>query len=198
MTPKSIRGRLMPFFKMRIKLPLTFLSHKHSSKRSLFRYSKAFKDFFINNIDEKDIQAQLLIGEKEWAHLLFHFFQFTYNNLSLFPFRKPILKELSSLKDSIIKTSRYAQFSKLYSPITTTDNTATNPKDVFCKILKAHFCFSNALIADYIHFLEKEASNSNKKRKKGEIIYYAVSDNTISGTPLWNTEFVPVKLTIWA
>ncbi len=102
MTPKSIRGRLMPFFKMRIKLPLTFLSHKHSSKRSLFRYSKAFKDFFINNIDEKDIQAQLLIGEKEWAHLLFHFFQFTYNNLSLFPFSKPILKELSSLKDSII------------------------------------------------------------------------------------------------
>jgi len=37
MTPKSIRGRLMPFFKMCIKLPLTFLSHKHSSKRSLFR-----------------------------------------------------------------------------------------------------------------------------------------------------------------
>jgi hypothetical protein len=71
-------------------------------------------------------------------------------------------------------------------------------EDAFYNVLKYYFSFSNALICDYLSFLHKEALQTNKNRKDGEIIYYAVSQDTISGTPLSNSEMVPIKLTIFS
>jgi transposase len=204
-TPKSIRKRLIPLLKMGVELPLTYLSDQWFPKARtlLFRYSKALKDFFIENTDEEKILNQLLISKMEWSHLLFNFFQFSYGNETLSDLPDPLIQQLSTLKKDIMASSRYAEYSQLYPSITITiqNNTKADKadqKDSFYNVLKHYFSFSNALITDYISFLKKEASNSNRNRKDGEIIYYAVSDNTISGTPLSNSELVPVKLAIFS
>lgn len=195
-TPKSIRQRLYPFSKLGLTFPILYVSHKYCSHPFAFRYSKALKDFFINNCNKQKILQNLLIPQTEWSYLLFNFFQFSYQHLLLSPLPAPLLEEIASLKDHIMKTSRYDEYSKLYPPIATSDNKGTNIFDIFYNILKYYFSFSNALIGDYINLLKNEASNSNKNRKNGEIFYYAVSENTISGVPLTETEFVRVKLTI--
>jgi hypothetical protein len=196
-TPKAIRQHLIPFFEMGFIFPLLYLLYNYSNT-FLFRYSKALKDFFINMRDKKEILSTLLISKVEWSYLLFNFFQFSYQH-SLPPhFPKPLLEEISSFKDNIMRSSRYVEYSKLYPPIDIPDNDVTNILDSFCCILKNYFSFSNALIADYANFLKSEAMAANNTRKNGEIIYYAVSENTRSGTPLTETEFVAVKLTMWA
>lgn len=196
-TPKAIRERLTPFFEMGLTFPLLYIVHNYPNT-FLFRYSKALKDFFINNHDKKEVLSNLLISKGEWSYLLFNFFQFSYQHLVPPSFPKPFLEEISSLKDTIMGTSRYDEYSKLYPPIKTLDNEATNILNSFCCILKNYFSFSHALIADYTNFLKTEAMSSNNMRKNGEVIYYAVSENTRSGTPLTETEFVAVKLTMWA
>jgi hypothetical protein len=217
-TPKSIRERLIPFFKMGVRFPsLTYLSDKWLTftKTPVFRYSKALKDFFIENKNEKEIMEKLLISKMEWCGLLFNFFQFSYGQKS-FAFAHlpgPLSAEISALTNDIIATSRYTEYSRLYPRINTQKDTGTGTstafdfdtetdgserKEVFYNILKHYFSFSNALICDYLSFLHKEASQSNKNRKDGEIIYYAISQNTISGTPLSNSEMVPIKLTIFS
>ncbi len=199
-TPKSIRKRLIPLFKMGVELPLTYLSDQWFPKAGtlLFRYSKALKDFFIENTDEEKILNQLLISKMEWSHLLFNFFQFSYGNETLSDLPDLLIQQISTLKKDIMASSRYAEYSQLYPSITIQNNTKADKKDSLYNVLKHYFSFSNALITDYISFLKKEASNSNNNRKDGDIIYYAISENTISGTPLSNSELVPVKLTIFS
>ena len=84
-TPKSIRERLIPFFKMGARFPsLTYLSDKWFTftKNPMFRYSKALREFFIENKNEKEIMEKLLISKMEWCGLLFNFFQFSYGQKS--------------------------------------------------------------------------------------------------------------------
>jgi hypothetical protein len=199
-TPKSIRERLIPLLKMGVELPLTYLSDQWFPKAGtlLFRYSKALKDFFIENISEEEIMEQLLISKTEWSHLIFNFFQFSYGSETLSDLPDRLIQQISTLKKDMMASSRYAEYSQLYPSITIQNNTTADKKDSFYKVLKHYFSFSNALITDYISFLKKEASNSNRNRKDGEIIYYAISENTTSGTPLSNCELVPVKLTIFS
>ncbi|NIM13916.1 MAG: DUF1670 domain-containing protein [Candidatus Aminicenantes bacterium] len=216
-TPKSIRERLIPFFKMGVRFPsLTYLSDKWFTftKTPVFRYSKALKDFFIENKNEKEIMEKLLISKLEWCGLLFNFFQFSYEpyGQKSFAFAHlpgPLSAEISMLTKDIIATSRYTEYSRLYPSMNTQKGTGTasdfdtetdgsERKEAFYNILKHYFSFSNALICDYLSFLHKEASQTNKSRKDGEIIYYAVSQDTISGTPLSNSEMVPIKLTIFS
>jgi hypothetical protein len=95
-------------------------------------------------------------------------------------------------------TSRYRDYSKLYPPINIPKNDITDKREILRYTLKNYFSFSNALVTDYLSSLAHEASNCNKQRKNGEIIYYAVSENTGSGTPLSDTQLLPVKLTIFS
>ena len=233
-TPKSIRQRLIPFFKMGVRFPsLIYLSDKWFTftETPVFRYSKALKDFFIENKNENEIMEKLLISKMEWCGLLFNFFQFSYDQKSFafaFAFAQlpdPLSDEISTLTKDIIATSKYTEYSKLYPRINTQKDTDKGTgmgtgmgtasdfdfdtdtkteaddedrKEAFYNVLKHYFSFSNALICDYLSFLHKEASQVNKNRKDGEIIYYAVSQDTISGTPLSNSEMVPIKLTIFS
>jgi len=203
----------------------TSTSTSTSTKTPLFRYAKALKDFFIENKNEGEIMQKLLISKMEWCGLLFNFFQFSYAqkpsafaklNLHL---PAQLAEEISTLTKDIIATPRYIEYSRLYPRINIQNGTGTGTgtgtssdsdtawnvvssksdrKDAFCNVLKHYFSFSNALICDYLCFLHKEASQDNKNRKDGEIIYYAVSQDTISGTPLSNSEMVPIKLTIFS
>jgi hypothetical protein len=241
-TPKSIRERLIPFFKMGVGFPsLTYLSDKwfRFKKTPVFRYAKALKEFFIENKTEEEIMEKLLISKMEWCALLFNFFQFSYAHYAQKPFAQlhlhllaPLQEEISTLTKDIIATSRYTEYSRLYPriKIKIQNGTDTGPdidistdtasdfdtawkadsadsagsagsagrKDAFYNVLKHYFSFSNALICDYLSFLHKEVSQTNKNRKDGEIIYYAVSQDTIPGTPLSNSEMVPIKLTIFS
>jgi hypothetical protein len=199
----------------------TSTSTSTSTKTPLFRYAKALKDFFIENKNEKEIMEKLLISKMEWCGLLFNFFQFSYDQKS-FAFAHlpgPLSAEISTLTKDIVATSRYTEYSRLYPRINIQNGTGTGTgtgtssdsdtawnvdssksdrKDAFYNVLKHYFSFSKALICDYLSFLHKEASQDNKNRKDGEIIYYAVSQDTISGTPLSNSEMVPIKLTIFS
>ena len=243
-TPKSIRERLIPFFKMGVGFPaLAYLSDKWFSKTPdtfrgfqysrYSRYSKALKDFFIENISEEEIMRKLLISKLEWSGLLFQFFQLTYRQKSFAHLPGLLIDEISAMTKDIMITPRYIEYSGLYprintrkdkDPNTDTDTDTGNRgeisdpdtgdtgdtgveavdavdadrKNAFINILKQYFSFPNALVCDYLSFLHKEASQANKNRKDGEIIYYAVSQDTISGTPLSNSEIVPLQLTIFS
>lgn len=197
-TPKSIRARLIPLLKSGIKIPLTYLSDKWSSTNPLFRYSHALINFFLLDVNEEQILKNLFISKSEWNFLLFQFFQFSYH-LSLFSgFPSPLSEELFAFKKEICKTSKYRDLTKLYSPVFKDTDDSLNKRDIFFNTLKSYFSFSNALIIDYIDLLENEAFKSNKTRRDGEVIFYAVSETTISGTPLAETELKPVTLSFWS
>ncbi|MEE9532142.1 MAG: DUF1670 domain-containing protein [Syntrophobacteria bacterium] len=194
-TPKSIRERLAPFLRTGIKLPLTFLSNKWTTSQSSFRYSSALLNFFIENKSESDVMANLLISRSEWSNLLFHFFQFSYGDpVEFVPFG-PVFDEISPLHADLIKSPRYREYSKLYPPLKLDKDSIQ--KDIFMAILRTYFSFSNALVSDYMNFLEREAEVANKQRLPGEIVYYAISKSVASGTPLSQSDTTPVKLLYW-
>ena len=193
-TPKSIRKRLIPLLESGVKFPIIYLSNKWFSDTPLFRYSHALKDFFLHNINEVQILKRLFISKEEWNFLLFDFFQYTYGSSCHSRLPQTLLEEFSIFKKDIMRTSKYHKLTKLYPPI----NSSTSKHDTFYYTLKHLFSFSHALIIDYLNLIESEAFNSNKSRKPGEVIFYAVSDKTISGTPLNNTELKPIKLTFWS
>ncbi|MCP3678892.1 MAG: DUF1670 domain-containing protein, partial [Gammaproteobacteria bacterium] len=196
--PKSIRKKLNPFFQLGVKLPLTYLSNKWSFAAPLFRYCRALMDFFLHNVHEEQILQKLFISKNEWNFLLFDFFQYTYKDSFFSNFPQPLIEELTAFKKDIMETSRYHEFAKLFPPMEIPLHQSTSKKDHFYNTLKYHFSFSNALIIDYLKFLDNEAFQSNKNRRPGEIIFYAVRDTTISGTPLNNTELKPITLTIFS
>jgi len=197
-TPKSIRNRMMPFLKKGIRLPLIFISNKWSMENRLFRYSKALKGFFIHHMNEHDIMKNLLISKNEWSYLLFNFFQFCYQQKGLYYFSNPLEHELNVLKNDIMDSPRYLEYSNLYPKISIHNEPLTNNKTTFRNVLKHYFGFSEALTTDYLNFIEQEAANTNKNRKNGEIIYYAVAEKTAAGTQLIHSEFLPIKITIFA
>ena len=86
-TPKSIRKRIDPLLKAGVRLPLTYISSKWQTQNLLYRYSKAFINFFIHNINENEIMKNLFITKNEWSYLLFNFYQFSYeqNDVYFFP-----------------------------------------------------------------------------------------------------------------
>lgn len=195
-TPKSIRERLTPFLETGIKVPLTFLSSKWTESPTSFRYSRALHDFFIEGKPELEVLGNLLISRSEWSNLLFQFFQFSYGDPVGFAPFTPVFDEISPLHADLIKSSTYRESSKLYPPLKLVKE--TNQKNLFMSILKSYFSFSNALVSDYMKFLEREAEVSNKQRLPGEIVYYAISDDVASGTPLSHSDTTPVKLLYWA
>ena len=197
-TPKSIRERITPFLKAGIFIPLVFLASKWSSQKQWFRYSKALTDFFIHNVNENEIMKNFLISKNEWQFLLFNFFQFSSAGSLLSYLAKPILDELNALKNDIIKSSRYLEYSSLYHNINIQNDPSPDPRKNLCNILKHYFSFSKALTTDYVNFIENEAHNTNKNRRHGEIIYYAVCEKTKSGAQLCNSDFVPIKITFFA
>lgn len=197
-TPKSIRERLIPLLKLGVRFNITFLSNKWSSPPGLFRYSYAIKSFFIYNTPENQILKNLFISKSEWNFLLFEFFQYTYGNLSLLYLPQQIFEEISFFRNDICETEKYREISTLFPTIETPFKNADNRKNRFIHCLKHLFAFSNALITDYIKFLEQEAANSNNNRRPGEIVFYAVSDKTISGMPLKKTAIHPIKITYWS
>lgn len=174
-SPKSIRKKLIPLIKAELKLPLTYLSGKWSSTAGLFRYTISLRNF-----------------------LLFDFYQFSYGHGSFSSFPNPLLEEISLYKNEIMRTPKYHELTRLYPPLEIPDNGLPSDKNHFYSTLKYHFSFSDALITDYLKFLENEAGQSNNCRKPGDIIYYAVADKTISGTPLSVTELIPITLSFWS
>jgi len=196
--PKSIRTRLASLLKSGVKIPLTYISGKWSSTNTLFRYTHALKNFFLLDINEDQILKTLFISKSEWNFLLFEFFQFSYGLCSFSGFPSALSQEFFSVKKDICKTQKYHELTKLYSPVGTDVNASLNKRDIFFNTLKRYFSFSNALIIDYIDLLENEAFKSNKTRRHGEVVFYAVSDSTISGTPLAETELKPVTLSFWS
>jgi hypothetical protein len=197
-SPKSIRNRLMALLKNGIRLPLIFMSSKWSVKNLMFRYSKALKDFFIHQMNETEIMKNLLISKHEWTYLLFNFFQFTYQQNALYNLSYPLVEELNTLTKDIMKSPRYLEYSTLYPKINIQNDSSINSKTTFRNILKHYFGFSEALTTDYLNFIKQEADNTNINRKHGEIIYYAVAEKTAAGTQLIHSDFVPIKITIFA
>lgn len=197
-TPKSIRERLVPFKENMVKLPLLYMSDRVSSRTPVFRYSKALSDFFTLNVNETKALSNLLISKAEWTALLFNFYQFSYGQQGLFP--QPLEQELSLLKSDVMKSPGYNRYKEMFPSINQNNSLqlAKSPKEIIQKILKISFSFSNALITDYLMFLEAQAGQSNNSRRAGEIIYYAVGENTAVGTPLIESEFVPVIINFFS
>ena len=197
-TPKSIRVRMAPLLKAGVRLPLTYLSSKWKIQHQMYRYTLALNNFFIHQVNEGDILKNLLITKNEWSYLLFNFYQFSYqqNDVNYFP--KSLVDELQTLITDIKQAPRYLEYSHLYPKINSENDHLINSKNTFWNTLKQYFSFSNALVTDYMNFIEQEAATINHHRKHGEIIYYAVSANTISGTQLAHCDFVPIKLTFFA
>jgi hypothetical protein len=197
-TPKSIRNRIMPFLKKGVRLPLIFLSSKFTVQNSLFRYAKALKDFFVHQVSETDIMKNLLISKNEWSYLLYNFFQFSYEQKGFYYFTNPLEEELKTLKNDIMDSPRYLEYSTLYPKINIQNESLTNTKTTFRNVLKHYFCFSEALTTDYLNFIEQEADSTNRNRKHGEIVYYAVDEKTATGTQLIHSDFLPIKITVFA
>jgi DNA-binding Lrp family transcriptional regulator len=197
-TPKSIRQRIDPLLKAGIRLPLTHISTKWDIPSRMYRYSRAIYDFFMNRVNEGKIMKNFFITKNEWSCLLFNFFQFSYGHSSLCFFPKSLADELQTIKKQVKESPRYVEYSNLFPKINAENEALLDSKHTFLNTLKQYFSFSNALAADYLNFIEQEAANINQHRKQGEIIYYAVSANTIAGTQLIQSDFVPIKLTIFA
>ena len=199
-TPKSIRERLVPFIKKGIIFPLLFKVNNNSNK-TMFQYRSSLSliDFFLNCIDEEKICATYLLSEKEWHTLLFHFIHYTYDTSFIKPIYYASFQEISPMKKDIVKSKQYQQYAKVYPKLPLSISNDTPPEsNSFYHVLKNYFCFSNALISNYLSFLEKESKRSQNTRKEGDVIYYSVRDSTTSGTSLQKTEFLPIRLTIWS
>lgn len=197
-TPKSIRKRIEPLLKVGVRLPLTYLASKWYTQNQLYRYSSALNNFFIRHMNEIEIMKNLLITKNEWSYLLFNFYQFSYEQNGFYFFPKSLVEELQMLKKDIIESPRYLEYANLFPKINIENEVLIDSKNTFFNILKQYFSFSNALANDYVNFIEQEAANINQHRKHGEIIYYAVRANTIAGTQLVHSDFVPIKLIIFA
>ncbi|MCK4764359.1 MAG: DUF1670 domain-containing protein, partial [Candidatus Aminicenantes bacterium] len=197
-TPKAIRQRLVPFLERGVTLPLVYLSKKWSSQKPASRYVKALEDFFIHGCEQHRVCEKYLIAKLQWHRLVLDFYQLSYGQQTLSCLPPALLEEICALKDKITTTSRYREYSRLYPPIPTPQVAPTDKKEILRCTLKHYFSFSDALVNSYLGLLEHEASRCNQQRKDGEIIYYAVSEDTGCGTPLAGTALVPTRLTMFS